>query len=71
MTLPLSSSMRLALQWMREASECGAIPHGVVANTMDAPYRADGQLFMAVSTAKALVRRGLIRMEEGSDAYLV
>ncbi len=69
--LPLSHSMRLALQWMSESAEKGHDPHGVIANTMDAPYLADGQVFRAVATARALERRGLIRVVEGTDAYLV
>src|SRR5690348_16237371 len=53
-SLPLSHSMRLALQWMMEAAAGYRDPHGIVANTMDAPYLADGQVFMSVSTGRAL-----------------
>ena len=70
MSEPLSWSMRLALQWMREAAMRGSDPHGIVANTMDSPYQSSGQVWISIATGRALERRGLIRIEDEGDAYL-
>jgi hypothetical protein len=71
MSLPLSSAMRVSLQWMEQAALAGREPHGVVANTMDGPHLSSGQVWMAIATGRALERRGLIRIGEEGDAYLV
>jgi hypothetical protein len=71
MSLPLSSAMRVALQWMEDAADKGRNPHGVVANTMAAPYLSSGQVWMSIATGRALERRGLIRLGDEGDAYLV
>lgn len=70
MSLPLSHSMRVALQWLGEARDKGHDPHGVCANTMDAPYLDSGQPHLSIATARALERRGLIRVVDRTDVYL-
>jgi hypothetical protein len=70
MSLPLSSAMRIALQYLERARDQGNEPHGIAANILDSPYIADGQVWMDWRTADALERRGLVRVEHTADVYL-
>jgi hypothetical protein len=60
-----------ALRMMEVARGNGKDPHGVAANTFDAPYWSSGECWMDWRTAQALERRGLVRIVEQTDVYLV
>lgn len=60
----LTPAMSKALNLMSQARDLGRDPHGHAANTFDQPYLMDGQVFIALSTARALERCGLITIDE-------
>lgn len=69
--ITLTPTSAKALGMLHAARAEGRDPHGVVANTMDAPYLSSGQVILSVATGRALERRGLIRIEDGESAYLI
>jgi hypothetical protein len=59
-----------AMRMMEVARGNRRDPHGVAANTLDAPYWSSGECRMDWRTAEALERRGLVRIVERTDVYL-